>query len=137
MNRLRITIPEVNAFNVGALIALYERAVGFYASIVNINAYHQPGVEAGKKAATRVLELQKRVRGKLERRAWKNRGGNRRVARGGSRKMSSIFCDIWRRTIRRFRSRAETRLRSQKYSDVGGSRAPSVGTPLALHAELR
>jgi glucose-6-phosphate isomerase len=56
-----ITIPEVNAFNVGALIALYERAVGFYASIVNINAYHQPGVEAGKKAATRVLELQKRV----------------------------------------------------------------------------
>jgi glucose-6-phosphate isomerase len=58
---ITITIPEVNAFNVGALIALYERAVGFYASIVNINAYHQPGVEAGKKAATRVLELQKRV----------------------------------------------------------------------------
>jgi glucose-6-phosphate isomerase len=29
---------------------------------VNINAYHQPGVEAGKKAATRVLELQKRVK---------------------------------------------------------------------------
>jgi glucose-6-phosphate isomerase len=28
---------------------------------VNINAYHQPGVEAGKKAATRVLELQKQV----------------------------------------------------------------------------
>ena len=46
---------------VGALIALYERAVGFYASLVNINAYHQPGVEAGKKAATRVLELQSRV----------------------------------------------------------------------------
>jgi glucose-6-phosphate isomerase len=58
---ITITIPEVNAFNVGALIALYERAVGFYASIVNINAYHQPGVEAGKKAATRVLQLQKRV----------------------------------------------------------------------------
>jgi glucose-6-phosphate isomerase len=56
-----LTIPEVNAFNVGALVALYERAVGFYASLVNINAYHQPGVEAGKKAATRVLELQKRV----------------------------------------------------------------------------
>ena len=40
---------------------MYERAVGFYASLVNINAYHQPGVEAGKKAATRVLELQDRV----------------------------------------------------------------------------
>ncbi len=35
------------------MIALYERAVGFYATLVNINAYHQPGVEAGKKAATK------------------------------------------------------------------------------------
>jgi glucose-6-phosphate isomerase len=59
---ITITIPEVNAFYVGALIALYERAVGFYASLVNINAYHQPGVEAGKKAATRILELQARVK---------------------------------------------------------------------------
>jgi glucose-6-phosphate isomerase len=59
---ITLTIPEVNAFYVGALIGLYERAVGFYASLVNINAYHQPGVEAGKKAATRVLELQGRVK---------------------------------------------------------------------------
>ena len=59
---ITITIPEVDAFYVGALIALYERAVGFYASLVNINAYHQPGVEAGKKAATRILELQARVK---------------------------------------------------------------------------
>jgi glucose-6-phosphate isomerase len=59
---ITITITEVNAFYVGALIALYERAVGFYASLVNINAYHQPGVEAGKKAATRILELQARVK---------------------------------------------------------------------------
>jgi glucose-6-phosphate isomerase len=62
---ITITIPEVNAFNVGALIALYERAVGFYASLVNINAYHQPGVEAGKKAATQVLQLQDRIRKSL------------------------------------------------------------------------
>jgi glucose-6-phosphate isomerase len=59
---ITISIPEVNAFTVGALIALYERAVGFYGSLVNINAYHQPGVEAGKKAATEVLRLQQRVR---------------------------------------------------------------------------
>jgi glucose-6-phosphate isomerase len=59
---ITITIPQVNAFYVGALIGLYERAVGFYATLVNINAYHQPGVEAGKKAATRVLELQGRVK---------------------------------------------------------------------------
>ena len=60
-----MSIPEANAFNIGVLIALYERAVGFYGSLVNINAYDQPGVEAGKKAATRLLELQKEVRAKL------------------------------------------------------------------------
>ncbi|XP_010521052.1 PREDICTED: glucose-6-phosphate isomerase 1, chloroplastic-like [Tarenaya hassleriana] len=58
---ISVTIQEVNPRSVGALIALYERAVGFYASLVNINAYHQPGVEAGKKAAAEVLALQKRV----------------------------------------------------------------------------
>ncbi|KOP22663.1 glucose-6-phosphate isomerase [Hapalosiphon sp. MRB220] len=56
-----VTIPQVNSRTVGALIALYERAVGLYASLININAYHQPGVEAGKKAAAEILELQKKV----------------------------------------------------------------------------
>lgn len=58
---ITITIPEVTAHTVGALIALYERAVGLYGFLVNINAYHQPGVEAGKKAAAAVLSLQQRV----------------------------------------------------------------------------
>ncbi|MCL2935640.1 MAG: glucose-6-phosphate isomerase [Trichodesmium sp. MAG_R02] len=58
---ITVTIPKVNPYNLGALIALYERAVGFYGSLVNINAYHQPGVEAGKKAAAAVLELQNEV----------------------------------------------------------------------------
>jgi len=62
---ITVSIPEVNAFHVGALIALYERAVGFYGSLVNINAYHQPGVEAGKKAATKLLQLQNQVCEKL------------------------------------------------------------------------
>jgi glucose-6-phosphate isomerase len=35
--------------------------VGLYASLVNINAYHQPGVEAGKKAAAAVLDLQRQA----------------------------------------------------------------------------
>jgi glucose-6-phosphate isomerase len=56
-----ITVPDVSPKTVGKLIALYERAVGLYASFVNINAYHQPGVEAGKKAAASVLELQKKI----------------------------------------------------------------------------
>ena len=32
---------------------------------MNINAYHQPGVEAGKKAATRILQLQPQVLAQL------------------------------------------------------------------------
>ena len=58
---LTISIPDVTPYSLGALIALYERAVGFYGGLVNINAYHQPGVEAGKKAATRLLQLQQEV----------------------------------------------------------------------------
>lgn len=58
---MTVTVPVVNATTVGALIALYERAVGLYASLVNVNAYHQPGVEAGKKAAAAVLDLQRQV----------------------------------------------------------------------------
>ena len=56
---MTITVGKVDAATVGALIALFERTVGLYASLVNINAYHQPGVEAGKKAAGVVIELQK------------------------------------------------------------------------------
>jgi len=62
---ITLSIPQVDAFQVGALIALYERAVGFYGSLVNVNAYHQPGVEAGKKAATRILQLQPGVLAQL------------------------------------------------------------------------
>jgi glucose-6-phosphate isomerase len=58
---ITLTLPEVTPHSVGALIALYERAVGLYASLVNINAYHQPGVEAGKKAAAGILQLQRAV----------------------------------------------------------------------------
>jgi glucose-6-phosphate isomerase len=60
-----ISIPEVTPFHLGLLIALFERTVSFYASLVNINAYHQPGVEAGKKAASAFLETLNRVRGRL------------------------------------------------------------------------
>lgn len=58
---ITLTIERVDARAIGVLIALYERAVGFYASLVGINAYHQPGVEAGKKAAGAVLALQQRI----------------------------------------------------------------------------
>lgn len=58
---ITVTIPEVNAYTVGALIALYERTVSIYAYLTNINAYHQPGVEAGKTAGNSILDLQQKV----------------------------------------------------------------------------
>lgn len=58
---ITLTIREMSAFSLGVLIALYERAVGLYANLIGINAYHQPGVEAGKKAAESMLALQRRI----------------------------------------------------------------------------
>jgi glucose-6-phosphate isomerase len=56
-----LTISDVSPRSVGMLIALYERVVGFYANLVSINAYDQPGVEAGKKAATGVIALHQKL----------------------------------------------------------------------------
>jgi glucose-6-phosphate isomerase len=58
---MTITIPRVNARAVGGLIALFERSVGLYSSLIGVNAYHQPGVEAGKKAAASILTLEGKV----------------------------------------------------------------------------
>src|SRR4030065_1556284 len=55
---ITLTIEKIDPRSIGTLIALYERAVGFYASLINVNAYHQPGVEAGKEAGGWVIELQ-------------------------------------------------------------------------------
>jgi glucose-6-phosphate isomerase len=48
---ITITVKDLNAYRIGVLVALYERAVSIYALLVRINAYHQPAVEMGKKAA--------------------------------------------------------------------------------------
>jgi glucose-6-phosphate isomerase len=58
---MTITLDVLGPRQLGVLIALHERAVGFYASLLGINAYHQPGVEAGKKAAGVVLQLQAKL----------------------------------------------------------------------------
>jgi glucose-6-phosphate isomerase len=54
-----LTLRQLDAASLGTLVALFERTVGLYATLVNINAYHQPGVEAGKQAAGTVLTLQR------------------------------------------------------------------------------
>ena len=63
---MTLTIARVDAKTVGMLIALFERAVGFYGFLVGVNAYHQPGVEAGKKAAQVIIEMQHRILQVLE-----------------------------------------------------------------------
>jgi glucose-6-phosphate isomerase len=63
---LTLTLSEITPRSVGMLIALYERVVGFYGSLVGINAYHQPGVEAGKKAAGSVIALKLKLSAALQ-----------------------------------------------------------------------
>ena len=63
---LTLLLSEVDAFRLGAMVALYERAVGLYAARIGINAYHQPGVEAGKKAAGAVLAMKPRLLAALD-----------------------------------------------------------------------
>jgi len=62
---LTITFKSFDESSLGALIALFERAVSLYAELINVNAYNQPGVEAGKKAATKIINLQKEIEGLL------------------------------------------------------------------------
>ncbi|MFA7184487.1 MAG: hypothetical protein WC082_06325, partial [Victivallales bacterium] len=57
---ISITIEEVNEYNLGMIIALYERAVAVYAEFININAFHQPGVQAYKLAAQGILDLRRK-----------------------------------------------------------------------------
>ncbi|MEO6595367.1 MAG: glucose-6-phosphate isomerase [Planctomycetota bacterium] len=56
-----IAVDRLDERVLGALVALFERTVAIYAELIDVNAYHQPGVEAGKKAAAVVLELQKKL----------------------------------------------------------------------------
>jgi glucose-6-phosphate isomerase len=89
---LTISVEKLDARTVGSLVALFERAVGLYATLVNINAYHQPGVEAGKKMAGAIIELQREVMGYLQ----KNRGRSftaEEIAKvlGKAEKAESVF----------------------------------------------
>jgi glucose-6-phosphate isomerase len=54
---ITLTLERLEAAALGALVALFERAVGLYASMLDLNAYDQPSVELGKRAAERILAL--------------------------------------------------------------------------------
>jgi glucose-6-phosphate isomerase len=89
---ITIVLRKLGAAGLGKLIALFERAVGFYGSLVEINAYHQPGVEAGKKAAEEVLALQEKVLAGLRAKPGKMRDAEK-IAReiGESDRAEMVF----------------------------------------------
>jgi glucose-6-phosphate isomerase len=89
---ITLTISGVSPRSIGMLIALFERTVGLYASLVGINAYHQPGVEAGKKAAGLVLLLQGRIVGELRKRPGTHRTAEEIASSLGSgAKVETVF----------------------------------------------
>jgi glucose-6-phosphate isomerase len=58
---ITLTFDGLSPSTIGIVIALFERAVGLYASLINVNAYHQPGVESGKKATGDMVFIQRRI----------------------------------------------------------------------------
>jgi len=58
---MEITITQVNETNIGMIIALYERAVAYYAELININAFHQPGVQSYKLASDDIHEISQKI----------------------------------------------------------------------------
>jgi glucose-6-phosphate isomerase len=56
---ITINLASAGAASLGALVALYERAVGLYAELVDVNAYHQPSVD--KDVAAPILGLKQAI----------------------------------------------------------------------------
>ncbi|MEW5807296.1 MAG: glucose-6-phosphate isomerase [Acidobacteriota bacterium] len=52
---LTISIPVIDEFNLGQIIAFLEMQVFFYCRMAKVNPFGQPGVELGKKVAIEVL----------------------------------------------------------------------------------
>ncbi len=50
-----IEIDEVNEFNIGALLYLFQMQTAYAGEMLGVNAYNQPGVEGGKNATYALL----------------------------------------------------------------------------------
>ncbi|MFI3319661.1 MAG: glucose-6-phosphate isomerase [Rikenellaceae bacterium] len=53
---LRITLPKISEYYIGALIYFFERACGISGYLLGVNPFDQPGVEAYKKNMFALLE---------------------------------------------------------------------------------
>lgn len=51
----RVIFPSINEYTIGQFIMMYEIQTAFAGKLYNINAFDQPGVEAGKKATYGLL----------------------------------------------------------------------------------
>lgn len=62
---ITLTLSDLSPSSLGALVALFERSLGLYAELINMNAYHQPGVD--KSVAEGITNLQMLVVAQLRR----------------------------------------------------------------------
>ena len=53
---IRIELPEINAYHIGALLYFFERACGISGYILGVNPFNQPGVEAYKRNMFALLD---------------------------------------------------------------------------------
>jgi len=60
-----LSYENCDMFNMGMMIALEENIVSILASFNNINAYDQPGVQDGKLAADKVIQVSKEIEAAL------------------------------------------------------------------------
>ncbi len=61
-----ITIPNISEESLGALFMLFETATAYMGELLHVNAFNQPGVEAGKKEAKKILETAGKKTGKTK-----------------------------------------------------------------------
>ena len=53
---IRIELPRIDAYTVGALLYFFEKACGISGYLLGVNPFDQPGVEAYKKNMFALLE---------------------------------------------------------------------------------
>ena len=99
---ITLSIPEADALHVGALIALYERAVGFYGSLVHVNAIltnpaWKPAKSRQPHSGTTTCDS-RNGRPLPVRRPRRSRKGS---THGDPARMLITSCDTWRQTIHR------------------------------------
>ncbi len=86
-----MTIKQVERVGRGRATP-WRRGRADYASLVNINAYHQPGVEAGKKAAQAVLGVQAKVVSVLKKELGRELSLDELAAGAGDADRTTVFC---------------------------------------------